>query len=531
MLTFERLLARPAAWWAVFLGLCALLVAPLVVADFPPILDYPNHLARLLILAQDGRDPVLARMWQPHWAIIPDLGIDLPGPPLVRLLGPFVAGKLLLALALLAPMTGAVLYSRAAFRERLYWPFSAALTAYSLVFVLGFMNYLLALGAALAAGGLWLRLAGRPLFWRGLAGAACACGLFFVHLFGVALYLLLVAAAEWRLLRARRRGAALPAALLAATAAGPLALWALSPASPHAIAYDWSLPEKLFYLAGPFLSYRALPGLLAGTAFLAAVALWISDRRSGFAPGLLPAAPILLLVYLGVPFALGGGTFVDARLPPMLALLASAGIRPSAAHGWRHRAAAAALVLGFAASWGSVMRVWGAPNAPAAELRAVIAPVPPGARVLVAMPPVNLRAPYWRTAPPAVLALGLLRIDYQLPALLAIDRRAFWPFLFSDPSQHPVRVAAPYAALAVPQGAPPDLASLVAGRSLDPRWPAPFLRHWRQDFDYLLLLDAGAVARLPAPLAAGLEPVDAGHFAALFRVRRPVNATPGEGRP
>jgi hypothetical protein len=37
-------------------ALCLLLPAPLLLADVPPILDYPNHPARLFILAQAGQD-------------------------------------------------------------------------------------------------------------------------------------------------------------------------------------------------------------------------------------------------------------------------------------------------------------------------------------------------------------------------------------------------------------------------------------------------------------------------------------------
>ena len=37
------------------------MLAPLLIVDVPPLLDYPNHLARAFALASLPRDAVLAR--------------------------------------------------------------------------------------------------------------------------------------------------------------------------------------------------------------------------------------------------------------------------------------------------------------------------------------------------------------------------------------------------------------------------------------------------------------------------------------
>jgi len=145
----EQLFARPFGWWSTLVALCLLLLAPLLLADVPPIRDYPNHLARLFILAQARHDPVPDGIWQPQRAVIPDLVIDLLAPPLTRIMTPFAAGKMMLALASLVPVAGAVACSRAAFGERLYRPMMAGVMAYNIVFVLGFINYLISLGGSL----------------------------------------------------------------------------------------------------------------------------------------------------------------------------------------------------------------------------------------------------------------------------------------------------------------------------------------------------------------------------------------------
>ena len=84
--------------------------------DVPPLLDYPNHLARAVVLAADGNDPVLARMYAARWGIIPNLATDLLLPPLLQVLPVHVAGRIVVALVMLLPVIGIVAYSRAIFR-------------------------------------------------------------------------------------------------------------------------------------------------------------------------------------------------------------------------------------------------------------------------------------------------------------------------------------------------------------------------------------------------------------------------------
>src|SRR5258708_8233465 len=100
----EQFSAGPFGWWSTLAALCLLLLAPLLLADVPPILDYPNHLARLFILAHAGQDPVLDGIWQPHWAVIPDLVIDLLAPPLMHIMTPFSPPTIIFSLSFLLPL-------------------------------------------------------------------------------------------------------------------------------------------------------------------------------------------------------------------------------------------------------------------------------------------------------------------------------------------------------------------------------------------------------------------------------------------
>ena len=67
---------RPVVWWIAMVLLFAALAVPLLVAQVPPLTDYPNHLARCYVLAFADSDPVLGRMFSTHWQIIPNIAID-----------------------------------------------------------------------------------------------------------------------------------------------------------------------------------------------------------------------------------------------------------------------------------------------------------------------------------------------------------------------------------------------------------------------------------------------------------------------
>ena len=94
-----------------------LLLAPLLLVDVPPLLDYPNHLARLYLLAHGSDIPSLAPLFTPHWAIIPNLAVDL-AYPLLTLLPVHIAGRLILASLLLLQFTGVLALNRSAWGRK-----------------------------------------------------------------------------------------------------------------------------------------------------------------------------------------------------------------------------------------------------------------------------------------------------------------------------------------------------------------------------------------------------------------------------
>ena len=518
--------ARPAwAWPATILAIVTVSLAPFAVVDAPAVLDYPNHLARFYILAHPD-DPILSKMYAPHWAILPNVGLDIIGQALLRVFSPQLGGRMVLALSLLAPFAGATLYARAAFGRWTWWSLGAVIIAFNGMFFLGLMNFLLGLGVALAGAGAW-RVLRRQVRCApaALAGAAIGLAAFLCHILGFGFFAILIVAQEAdALLGPRREGRlqwrdALSSAAALATALGPTAL--LYVLTHHSAERGdllvWRWRAKLVEWLAPFMTYDMRVTVI--TAFVlvgVTILLW---RRARRASGVDLAIATLAALYLVAPFAVAGGTFVDTRIPLMAALLVFAGAAPqTSVRGAASIAVAFALLLVGRAAL--VAQNWQGHARDLADLRSELAYVEPGAKLLPAQTafPDDFPQGAGRVLP------NLARLDDHLGALAVIERRAFWPLLFADPGQQPLVVRPPYDRLAQPLGYAPPWQELFEDPPTPPQIAAfPYLDDWRTRFDYVLLQGPKATGSTPV----GLRLIRADEATSLYRIdHSPLPAAP-----
>ncbi len=165
----------------IFLGV--LLVLPFWVVRYPPLVDYPNHLARAYILAHP-EDPVLARFYEPAWGPYPYLATDLIMVALQGLFDVETAGRILLSLLAIAVPLAAWWFVREANPDNQALALFGLLAAHNTHFLSGFLNSQLAMALCFAAVALWLRWLRRPSWgvWIGLLLTVQA--LYFSHVFG-----------------------------------------------------------------------------------------------------------------------------------------------------------------------------------------------------------------------------------------------------------------------------------------------------------------------------------------------------------
>jgi hypothetical protein len=503
--------------------LSAVLLAPLLITDVPPILDYPNHLARLVLLAAGPDDKVLGPIFTPDWKIIPNLAGDVIGLLLLHLLPVHVAGSCLLGGVLLLNLAGVITLHRAYFRRRSFWPLGSCLVAYNSTFLLGFLNWQIGSGLAMLSAACWIT-------WRErrpvatIAGAiAASIGLFFCHLMGLVFFLVLIGSAELRAMRSVR-GMLIRCAGILAVMAAPIVLAMLSPLSSAEVAAHWPrMDVKVVNAASPFINYVFPLDMFSAGVVVGGIALGLGSGRLVPAPQAVAAAVVLPAAYFVLPFDLMSASFLDMRAAVMFGFLlfaamnprrgrSDAGISPivPVSDAWVGRFAAVGCVALFGVRMAVVAEVWTGHRHDLAELRAVIAGVPAGAKVYVTNVPQQEAPAYWVGGPRSRLLSNGLRADYHLPALLLIERGAFWPGLFANPAQQPIRLRPAYGRLAREAHDVPAHASLVvAPDSALPALP---------DFDYVLMLEAGADPDLAGFIPRCLTLEARSDFAALFKV-------------
>ena len=492
--------------------LCATLLAPLLIAEVPPVLDYPNHLARLVLLAARPDDPELGRLFATQWSIMPNLAVDLIGPGLLRLLPVHVAGICLLGAVLLLNLAGVIALHHALFGRLSFWPLASGLMAYNSGFLLGFLNWQIGSGLAMLFAAAWLVWRDRQPLATILGAAMASVILFFCHLMGLAFFLALIGSAElyamWRGGSVWRRSAA-----LAPVVAGPIMLSLVTSLRDEPVATHWMTPhEKLVQVASPFINYVFPLDIVTAVLIYGGVALAIAAGWFVLAPRAVVAALGLAILYVVLPFDLMSTSFLDTRVAIMLGFLLFAAVDPARLP----RVASRVLVIGltglFAVRMGVLAQVWTEHRRDLSDLRDVIAAVPPGASVYVTNVPQEEAPAYWDAGPRSRRLSNTLRADYHLPALLLIERGAFWPGLFANPRQQPIRLQPAYAKLAELAHDIPPHAALVA----DPNTGSAALRN----FDFALMLEAGADPDLASFVPACLTLMSRNDFAALFRVRR-----------
>jgi NADH:ubiquinone oxidoreductase subunit 6 (subunit J) len=489
--------------WIAFLLLLGLAAAPVFSTVLPPLLDYPNHLARMHLLAAGG-----GRFYAVRWAPLPNLAEDLFVPPLARLVPLETAGKLFLVAIFALTAGGAVFLNRVATGGWRLWPLAAFFLLYNRTLLWGFLNYLFGLGVWLCGLGLWLAIRERRPWLRILVSSLSALACFFSHLAAFGVYALTILGVELpgaaAGLRARDRAAlARRAAILAAQFVIPAALLYFWRQTAGEAGVDYDFPRKFDLAFSVFDNYH--PAFdIASFILFAGLLAWLGwTRRLGFEPRLGGALALLFVAYLAAPARLWGGSGLDHRLPLALFLLLVAGSAPSFPS--RRAAVAVGVAAGLllALRMAAVERVWlRADRIYAADLAGIDA-LPRGARLAVAYPANATHA----TAVP----------ELHLPAMAVVRRDAFVPTLFALPGQQPLALRPRWAALAA-EAQPPLLWTALVGTAHRP--PPPLL----------LQFDAVALVGLrPPPTSANpcLKTVAPAPTFEIVRLRHRVGCIAG----
>jgi hypothetical protein len=438
----------------------------------PPLVDYPNHLARMHLLEEGGN-----AFYAVRWAPLPNLAEDLIVPQLARLVPLDTAAKLFLVMIFGLMAGGAVWLNRVAAGGWRLWPLLAFLLLYNRILLWGFLNYLFGIGIAFVGTASWLALEERRWWFRVISSSLLAAACFFSHIAAFGFYALVILGVEvlpaWAELRAcrwtmlaRHIGVAAPQFVLPA---------ALVLGGPHDAAGGTTsyagIWRKVDLLFSAFDNYDRAFDIVCFVLFLGLLGGLAWTRRLGVAPRLGWASGLVFAVYLLLPSQIHGGSGVDHRLPTAFFLLLVAASAPRFPS--RRIAAAVGITATsvLIARLGWIEQVWREADRVYTVNLAGLDALPRGAKLAVAHPDGLFH---------------VVRIPTIHLALMAIARRdAFVPTLFAIPGQQPVMLKPPFAALA--EAAPPPIlwAALIGGSAAGhARPPIPL-----GDFDFVAFTD------------------------------------------
>jgi hypothetical protein len=416
----HSILKGPFARLVVIPILAALLLAPIWAAAFPPLLDYPNHLARAFVLAH-LRDPgfSFSRFYRADWGLYPYLGMDASLAALGKLLPIETAGRVFLSLCALALPAAAWFFLRQVNPGDDATPLWTLLIACNVFFLEGFLNFDLSIAVGFLALGVWLRWLAKPSLARWSAALAAFTGLYFTHLLGFTI-----------------AGLALAAYL--AFARRPLRDWVWSAAL--------SLPGIAFYLhssraglGAQQITFRefgskvlslgillhgywpALDRISLGALGVWFLAAWWRNPEFHWNRAWLGVAGFLFVLYWAIPWEWGEGSDLDVRVLPFLFVVILA-VPSIGRRGWL---LAAVPVLLFAARAGSLTTHFAAVQPELAGLARSFDALPRGALVLPIVegdqdPIERSVTHFW--------AYGVIR------------RGWFSPYLMDAPGETPLRV-------------------------------------------------------------------------------------------
>jgi len=402
----------------------ALLVAPIWLVAYPPLLDYPNHLARSFVLGH-LKDPGshLRQFYEADWGLYPYVAADVILVGLERVLPAQLAGRVFLSFCVLALPLAAWFFIRQANPGEDHMALWALLLAHNIFFLYGFMSFYLSLAVCFLALGLWLQYLARPRWalWCGVLAAMTA--LYFTHVFGFSIAALLAIAYA---LVARRDFRTL---LLSGLLCLPGALFFLHSrrlrAGTAGEVVFHSFREKIHALSAIMHGYSAwLDGItVAALAGFFLAARWRNTefrwnyRWLGLAGG-------LFAVYWALPEGYGDGAYFDIRvLPAVFTLLLIA-----ARTGSRGRQLAALAVLLFLARTANLTQNFIAAQPELAGLARSFSHTPVNALVLPIVEADDPGEEHLRHPFAHFWAYGI------------IERRWFAPYLFHIQGATPLRI-------------------------------------------------------------------------------------------
>ena len=484
-----------------FVALLALLglvlVLPVWIVPFPPLVDYPNHLARYFILAH-LHDPNLhlAEFYASRWAATPYVAVDVLAVLLERFLPIYVTGRIILSLSLIALPLASYFFLAQISRESRYLASWVLVLAYGPIFLVGFINVALAAALCFLLLGLWLKFVERRRMtdWLVLLGVATL--LYLTHLVGVVIAGVAILA-HCLLTRQSLRTVFVSAAIF--IPAGILYLIASFRGKSYSLTganssykYHLGIADKVWLFVSPLRGYSHVATLVITALLLASVvaAVW-RNREIRLNTGWTGVTAVMLFIYSLAPTNFH---FMEVRIALFLFVF----VLSVAQFGRRSRVLGAIGLLAFLGRSLDIEHAFLARQTELQQWHASFEKIPVDARIFPIVP----------------LDEGaFFRRDYlHFWAYGVIERGWYSPNLFHSVGIHPLRLKQAYDQLAWLTWLKQPRSWYTIGNA-EPNW-----MEVQEHFDYLWVFD---VERFSPAISRFSDLIYSRDALKLYRVRHP----------
>jgi hypothetical protein len=297
--------------------LSALLLIPIWLVEFPPLLDYPNHLAQAFVLTHlDDPNFRFSEFYGQEWHFYPYLTMNAFLIGMQYVIPLELAGRIFLSICLLAMPLCVWFFLRQANPGNDLLSLWALLLSYNVFFLYGYLNFYLSVALCFLALGLWIRFLTRESLLRWLIVLAVVTGVYATHLFSfVILGIMITACLLWKRSTIRTLVFSwllfLPGVLCYLTL--PLGVTAT-----REVAFD-SFGDKMDWLTGFLRAYSRSVGWLALAALLACALLaWWRNPDFRWNREWAVASGVLFVLFWILPVGFGEAWDVYPRVLPFL---------------------------------------------------------------------------------------------------------------------------------------------------------------------------------------------------------------------
>ena len=332
----ERAASRSFEAWLVLAGFLAIAASNLMLwpIDYPPLVDWANHLARHAL--QCAEDPMsgLGRYYEYSFTWVPNLTAELVHLLPVACRSVLVTQKFLIQFATTGLLAATIVLHASVWRRWSVWPLLAAFGMFHMAVAYGFENYILALPPMLLALALWFWRCERKTVPRLLPMIPAVAAIYILHLYAFIFLLGMIGLLElqkwWTAGRGRRELLKVLLMMLLVLA-GPTAhlvsvMFVTAGVDTGEIAFG-SVQSKLGVVLSPFTSLGVAilndeVFLATWLQFLGVTAIVLVCRFLKPPVTMLSGAKLaaigMVLVTLLMPKTLGAVHYTDIRFPVAL---------------------------------------------------------------------------------------------------------------------------------------------------------------------------------------------------------------------